>query len=641
MLASSRLRQENISLNVDFEHLVCTRGDYVQITQDIMKVGGRPARVKSVGPTASNPGWPSNRITIDDAIDTSGMLTYAYKFRSVVSGISSDAPVTVISSDTFDLSASLPSVGDIIIIGETGKVVFDCIVKSISPNSDLSASITLVEKADAIYLAESSSTIPQYNPQLNTNIDNELAAPGRVEDLIVTDNTWRFTGAAYEYYISLDWESPAGSAVDFYELYVNSGKGFGLVSSTKDSFITYIVDPANLGINHDFKVLAVSSTGKKLDLVATETVSATPLEKVTRPSDVFALYINITGEVIQLDWAPLLDPDIKEYLIRYNPTSLGSWETSIPLLRTAGTTTLASTQGRVGTYLIKALDYNNNESENAAIAITSIPNLFDLNVIEEVNDFPALLGSMEQVVIESDTIILQSYTSGGTGLQEYYSEGFYYFDNLLNLGEIYTVRIQSLIEAEGYTVGDLMSNWVTLDSVDYLSNSGQSAWDVEAQVRTTASFNVMAEWTTLDSIDPISEGNPDLWSPWRKVTIGDFTGRVMQFRLRLISNEPSVTPRIINGVIKADMPDRIESFNNLVAPDTGLIVNYNPSFYGPASGLNIQISQDAASSGDYFLFDYKTLDGFKITFYDKDDIAVSRQFDAAIKGYGRRALTAI
>ena len=631
MLASSRLRQENISINVDFEHLVCTRGDYVQITQDVMKVGGRPARVKTVS---------GIRITIDDSIDTSPSLDYGYKFRSVANGISDDATLTVISSDTFDLDGDIPSIGDIIIIGEVGLIVFDCLVKSISPNSDLSAVLSLVEKADAIYDSESTSTIPAYSPQLTTNIDDS-STPGRVEDLIVTDNTWRFTGAGYEYYIGLDWDTPSGSAVDFYEIYVNSGKGFGLVGSTLDSFYEYIVDPRNLGINHDFKVLAVSSTGKKLDLIAVDTVSATPIEKLTPPSDVSDLYINITGEVIQLDWASVVDTDIKEYLIRYNPTSIGTWETSIPLLRTAGKTTLASTQGRVGTYLIKALDFNGNESENAALAITSIPNLFDLNIIEEINDFPDLLGTTDQVVIDSTAIILQSVVVGGAGVNEYYSEGYYYFYGLLNLGDIYTARVQSLIEAEGYTVGDLMSNWVTLDSVEFLSNSEQSDWDVEAQVRTTASFNVMSEWISLASIDPISEGDPDTWSPWRKVTIGDFTGRVMQFRLRLISNKADVTPRVINGRMKIDMPDRLESYNNLIATDIGLEVDYSPAFYGPSAGVNIQITQDAAQSGDYYLFDYKTLDGFKITFYDKDDLPVTRQFDASIKGFGRRALASI
>jgi hypothetical protein len=102
-----------------------------------------------------------------------------------------------------------------------------------------------------------------------------------------------------------------------------------------------------------------------------------------------------------------------------------------------------------------------------------------------------------------------------------------------------------------------------------------------------------------------------------------------------------VTPRVFDGVIKSDMPDRVESYQNLVAPPSGLIVTYSPAFKGPGSSPNIQITQDNAQSGDYYVISGKTLDGFTITFYDNNDVAVTRQFDAFVKGYGRKSLAAI
>jgi hypothetical protein len=85
----------------------------------------------------------------------------------------------------------------------------------------------------------------------------------------------------------------------------------------------------------------------------------------------------------------------------------------------------------------------------------------------------------------------------------------------------------------------------------------------------------------------------------------------------------------------------LESYQNLSATALGYEVTYSPSFKGPGTTPNIQISLENGQSGDYWLFDYKTLDGFKIIFYDKNGIAVSRDFDASVKGYGRKNATII
>lgn len=632
MLAQAKLRQERISINVDFEHLVCTRGDLVYYAQDVMKAGGRPARVKTVS---------GNRITIDDGIETSGLLSYGYVARST-SGIFTST-LTVINSDTFDLDGFIPAVGDIVIIGEVGNVVIECLVKSITPNNDLSASLELVEYAPAVYDAESTNTLPDYLPQLNQNLSAQDFAPGPVENLVVVENSYNIMGSDYQYYVDIDWEVPTGSAFEEFEIYVDSGQGYNLFDFTQESEYRYIVDPDNLGIPHNFKVLAVSANGNKLSLIEVPFVTATPIRKITPPSDVAALYIDITNQVISLSWPQVLDADLKEYLIRYSTItdSSASWEASIPLLRADRFTTLASAQGRVGTYFIKAVDFNNNESQVPARAITSVPGLFDLNVIEEIDDFPGLNGVLDTVETDSGGLVLKRLAISGPDANQYFSEGFYFYENFLNLGEIFTVRLQSRIQAEGFTVGDLMSNWDPLSDVTALSLAGTSDWDVETQVRGTDQFNVMSEWASLDLIDPISEGNQDLFTEWTKFTVGDFTARIFQFRLRLISNKPSVTPRVFSGIVRSDMPDRLESYSNLVAPDTGLTVTYTPGFYGPGTTPAIQITQDNAQQGDYYLITGKTLDSFTITFYDLNGLPVSRQFDAFVKGYGRRALSVI
>lgn len=626
MIAQNRLRQETITLTVDFEYLVCARGDFVQIVQDVMKVGGNAARVKSVD---------GDEIVIDDALDFNPELEYGYTYRSSADGSIETGLLTPLFSDTFVLDGEIPVKGDLIVIGEVGKIVYDCIVKSITPNDDLSANLTLVEKADAIYDAESTTTFTPYNPIINQTSDPLLAPPGEVEDLVVLQNSYRCAGTGYEYYITVDWDTPLGAAPENYEIYVDGGRGYDRVATTRESQYYYVVDQDYLGVQHKFKVIAVSATGKRLELGAVAFVTATPLFKTARPADVADLSIDITGEVLQLVWPQVDACDIQEYLIRYSPVETGSWEASIPLLRVNKNTTLAATQARTGIYLIKAVDFNGNQSENATVAITTIPSLSNLNIIEEINDFPTLAGGKNLVVVEDEVLTIQQKSSGGSGI-EYFGEGFYYYENLLDLGEIYTVRLQSLIQAEGVTASDIIVNWTSLDTVVAMANAGTSDWDVESQYRSTEALNVMSEWTSLDVVEALSEGSSEVFTPWRKFIMGDATGRIFQFRLRLISNLPSVTPRVFDGIIKADMPDRVESFDNILAPDTGYEVIYDPAFYGAGASPNVQISMENGESGDYWSFDYKDLTGFKIRFFDSSGNPVSRIFDAAAKGYGRR-----
>lgn len=629
MLFQSILRQEVISINVDFEHLVCTRGDYVKISQDVMKVGGSPARIKSIS---------GNVITIDDGIETTA-VPYGYTYRGI-NGIETNT-LTVINSTQFSLNGSLPSVGDLIVIGPVGNVTFDCLVRSISPNSDLSANLILVEKAEALYSYESDDDFPDYNPQINVNQDSENAAPPAVQDLAIIENSWRVIGGAYQYYIQIDWSVSYGVAIELFEVYVDHGTGYNLVGYTKESFYEYIVDPVNLNILHSFKILAVSANGKKISLIDAPVITATPIKKITPPSNVDGLFINITNQVIQLEWTRIFDVDLKEYLVRYSPDMNAIWETSTPLAKIAGASNSSSFQARTGSYFVKAIDLNGNQSLIAAKAITSIPNLFDLNFISETNDFPTLPGQLVTTEYRTDALYLKRLSDGDIISSEYYPEGYYYYADFLDLGQIYTCRLQSQVEAEGFTEADLMVNWNPLSEVDQMTHAGDASWDVETQYRGTDQIAVIANWTTMSSIETMSEGAQEQWTEWKKFTIGDFTFRIAQFRLKLISYKPNTTPRVYDGIIRTDMPDRFESYNNNISELTPKTITYDPSFAGPNPSPNIQVSIEDAESGDYYVISNKTLNGFDIIFYDKNNNPVIRQFDIAVKGYGRKALAVI
>lgn len=633
MIAQNRLRQETISLTVDFENLICTRGDYVQITQDVMRVGGTPARVKDIS---------GNIITTDDSLDINPDIAYGYVFRSATGEVFTST-CTPVSANEFDLDGELPAIGDLVIVGEVGRIVFDCIVRSISPNDDMSANISLIEKADEIFDYESSSELPDYNPQLSNTSRPDWYPPKAVTDLVATDNTWECNeaGNGYDYFIELVWNIPPGSVYEFFEVWVNDGTGYRKYDSVTEKKFRYdIEDQSRLDTEFGFKVVAVSASGKKLQLIEMPEVLVTPTSKTAAPSDVSTLNMSITNQVLQLSWDKLTDCDVSEYHIRFSPDSNDVWESSVPLVTVSKDVNSVSVQGRTGIYLIKAIDFAGNQSANAAAGITSIPNLFDLNVITYINDAEDDFdeGTLEQTELLGSSVILQQEVPGDEDSVVFYEEGYYVSNNLVDLDDVYTCRLQSNIRADGYKFGELMANWEELQEVEHLNSATTDDWDVQTEYRATETFAAMADWEELQLIDHLNYGAGLGFTDWRPVpTAGDATGRIFQFRVKLLSFFANVTPRLFDGLINVDMPDRIDSFENETSSaGEAMVITYDPVFKGPGTTPNVQISIDNAQSGDYWTFDYKTLEGFAIRFYDNTDTQVVRQFDVVAKGYGRR-----
>lgn len=629
-IAKNKLRQETMSLTVDFEWIRCTRGDFVKITQDVMKVGGVPARVIDVNGT---------EVTVDSPIDIIAGVTDSYEARLSNGTIVVDQ-MTPISSTVFDLQGVIPQVGDLIVIGERDKVTFDCLVKSINPNDDLSATITLIERANDIFAYESEGYIPEYDPQISQTSDPDRYPPSPVTDLSLLQNTYEcaMTQSGYNYFAEFSWNIPSGSVYEFFEIWVNDGRGYTRFDTTTDKRYKYNIDQGRLDMPHGVKVVAVSTSGRKIGLVEMPELVFIPETKSAPPADVLDFGMSITNQTLQLSWSPVLECDINKYEIRFSPDTNDVWDASVPLQIVDRNVNSLAVQARTGIYFIKAVDFAGNKSVNATKTLTTIPNLFELNIIETINDAPDFNGQFDKTELMGEAIVLQKEILGDVNSMKFFSEGTYEISKLLDLGDIYSVRLQSLIRADGYKFNELMSEWEHLSDVDHLNTADSDDWNVIAEYRATNEILAMADWEHLYDVEHINEGLGQGFTDWRPIpTTGDATGRVFQFRIKLQSLTPNVTPRLFDATIKADMPDRIDSFDNLVSSATELTrVDYARSFRGPGTTPVIQISIDNGQSGDYWTFEDKTLDGFGIRFYDESGTQVSRQFDVVAKGYGRR-----
>jgi sulfur carrier protein ThiS len=174
--AQIKLRPETYSLNVDFEQLVCTRGDLVKITHDVPRWGTGTGRVKSVNGTT---------ITLTEAAYLEVGKTYTILFRTNNLNSSGAGSVTktlaVITTTGYTDSITLTSaitgsdiveVDNLFMLGELNKTTQECIVIVVEPSNNYSAKLTLADYSSQIYTDDLSGLLV-FNANI-TSVNTDL-----------------------------------------------------------------------------------------------------------------------------------------------------------------------------------------------------------------------------------------------------------------------------------------------------------------------------------------------------------------------------------------------------------------------------------------------------------------------------------
>jgi hypothetical protein len=165
-LAAAKLRREVYELSCDAEHLSATRGDLVLVTHDVMLVGIASGRVAHVEISGSD----CIAVQLDEEIVMEDGTDYVVRFR-LEDGTSLLCPVVTAAGASTRLEFSTPiptgdprpKVGDLALFGEAGLETRECVIKAITMDRDLAATLTLVDHAPAIHDADVGE-IPAYVP---------------------------------------------------------------------------------------------------------------------------------------------------------------------------------------------------------------------------------------------------------------------------------------------------------------------------------------------------------------------------------------------------------------------------------------------------------------------------------------------
>lgn len=350
------------------------------------------------------------------------------------------------------------------------------------------------------------------------------------------------------------------------------------------------------------------------------------------PPDVTNFNQNAVSANSYFSWDASPAIDIDYYRIKFSPLLTGAtWSTSADFIAKVSAPATTAQMGSLnGSFLIKAVDKDGNESANPALIETNIDQVADTNFVAEIEEAPAFAGTKQNTVVvgsalelDSNDVIanwttLASVIHMAVGDGGILPSGMYTFANRFELGEVFTCRLAALLEIEGVDLTDTMSTWPTLASQQTLGGANEDAWRSQLQVRITKD-------------DPA--GSPT-WSEWSNFVVGDYTMRAAEFRLLLWSDLGTVTPSVTSLKVTLDMLDRILSDNDVACGTGGVTITYDGAFRVPPA---VGISGQGLQTGDYYTLTSKDEAGFTIRFFNASNVGVARTFDWIAKGYGRVA----
>jgi hypothetical protein len=369
------------------------------------------------------------------------------------------------------------------------------------------------------------------------------------------------------------------------------------------------------------------------------TASHEVIGKTAPPEDVTGFSINIVGAQAYLTWNPVGDLDLSHYRIRHARETTGAtYSDAIDIVsKVPRPSVFAVAPAMTGTYFIKAIDKIGNESINVAEVVAIIEDIKGLNVIETVTESPTFAGTKTECNVTDDgLLVLDTSTDfdsitglfddvdgdfdGGGGTTS--TEGTYYFDQVVDLGSVYTSRVTANVKVGRIDYVNLFDD----QTGNFDSANGLFDGDPNTYGDTNVEFYIA---TTEDN----PSGSPT-WTDYRRFYVGDYKARGLKFKAVLSTRTGNASPSISELSVSVDMPDRVTAGNDLASGAGAYAVTFSPAFKtAPAIGIAAQ----NLAQGDYYEITSKSATGFTITFKNSGGSAVNRTFDYVAKGYGELA----
>lgn len=646
-IAVSQLRPEVYNLQCDIENLVCTRGDMVRVTHDVTGWGQKGARVLSVTLSGSD----ITNITIDEEVTMEADTAYNIRIRSDL-GISSlknivldVGTVTELEFETPFDPAGIIEIGDLIMFGIQDLESVELIVNKIEARSDLSAVLTLLDVGTGIHSSDT-GTIPAFDPKITSIPPQQRTIPDPPIILqLYSDEFAMFQSydGTLQPQIIIDIQ-PAPNATSVPRSFVhlryrqsNTNAPYKVEVFSGDE-TRFFIQGVTEGVLYDVGLRAESLHGEVSAWANQNNYNV--IGRTDPPGTPSNFAINIISAEAHLTWDPNTESDLSHYQIRFTPLTVGatfadSIDVANPVPKNINSLTLPA---RTGTYFIKAVDILGKKSTETAEITTIFDSVKNINLIETITENPSFAGIKTDCLLNTEgELILDSTTlwddltgtmdtwpglmDGGwaTGGGSVATSGTYEFDNLVDLGSIYTSRVTATIDQVAIDYAN------TFDSLQGNIDTWEGLWD---DLNGSApDVNVKLQVALTDD-DP--SGSPS-WSSWQDFFVGEYKARGLKFKAILTSTNVTQSPQVSVLQVSVDMPDRMDGAEDITSSVGGSAISFSPAFKAlKQTGISAQNLQQ----GDYYTITSKSTTGFTVTFYNSSDVAVQRIFDWDALGYG-------
>ncbi|MGF6660059.1 hypothetical protein QF000_001703 [Paraburkholderia atlantica] len=187
----------------------------------------------------------------------------------------------------------------------------------------------------------------------------------------------------------------------------------------------------------------------------------------------------------------------------------------------------------------------------------------------------------------------------------------------VDMGKVYTVRVGTTIEGAMYGLFDSVDSWPDWDA----------RLDVDGIKIDEGGAEIVVRFT---NVDPVTATEDD-WSPWQRIVAADLTFRACDFGM--LANVPDNTwgLGIVELSASIDVPDRMESMNNVVVSAQGLMIYYAIPFKDPPA---VNIVAQALTPGDQWYITAQSQYGFFIYFQNSAGQPIAKTADWIARGYG-------
>jgi predicted phage tail protein len=353
----------------------------------------------------------------------------------------------------------------------------------------------------------------------------------------------------------------------------------------------------------------------------------TVVGKSAPPADVTGFLLALHGSTGFFAWAPSAELDViigGHFEMRYSPSLSAAWDSSTPILQSVpGNASTAELPYRPGLYLIKAVDSSGNYSQNPAIIQISV---LDSGFSEYYRwcENPEWLGTHVGTEVEMPQQWLVLGQTGGlwdnqTALMDTWpdvdvlaggsvapGQGYYFFDNVFDLGGVFDVRLT--LDMLAFPLGD-GTGFIDdrLDDIDDWPDFDNSQAGIQGDVTI-----FIAE--TQD--DPTSSSA--VWTDWQGFVTGTYTARAFRFYAYLTAGAGQ-NVAVETLCVIADLENKTDTGTDIPYHGVKMHIDYHVKFYLPPS---LVITLQMPRPGDHMHITNKLREGFDIEILDSSNNAV-------------------